>query len=512
MRRFLSHVGRPWLAVLLAAGFGLAGCRTVAPDGSRTGVRLARGPAVAADPVRSLVFVEVTAQGHRFQQPWDTTPPARRRGLGVVLEGGRVLVPAALIADSTFVGLERPTDRRRAPARVVARDYECNLALLETEDADFLADAVPLALDGPALAGTAIDVWQVDDDGSPVVTEGRLVQVTLGRYALPGYRFLRYAFEGSIQPRGDGYVMPGVREGRLTGLLYGYQAQRRTGAMIPAPIIRRFLDTVEAGPYVGFPRLDVRTERTSDEQFRLYLGLPEDVGGAYVARVHPGGAAYAAGLREGDTILSIGGYAIDRRGYYADPDFGLLNFGHLVSGRHRAGDTLEVEFWRDGAVETIDLTLAHTPPEAMPVDPYLFDRGPRFVVHGGLVFTELTRPYLNEFPGAGDRNAPLLLRYAAAYPEEFAEGREKIVILSAVIPTPASLGYEAIRHAPVEEANGKAIGSIRDLAAALEEPRGGIHEIRVRGPWPPLVLDAALAEQVNAQLERQGLSPLSRVE
>ena len=465
------------------------------------------------EPAKSLFFVAATSQSHRFLQPWEKNPAQRKRGIGALIPGNRVIVTAEITADSTYIELERPGDGAKATARVVARDYECNLAVLEPTAADgkFFEGAVPLEVDAPAKAGDELEVWQLEDDGSPVVTKGSLLRVEMGPYFLPDRIFLRYEFKGSLQNKAGSFIVPAVRGGKLTGILLGYNADDQLADILPAPMIRKFLDDAADGSYQGFATLGVRYSRTTDSQFRRYLGLPDEVGGIYIGKTVKPGSAAAAGIQEGDVILALGGFDIDRRGYYKDPDFGLLNFGHLITGRKNTGETIAATVWRAKQKIEVPVPLLRQNPEDFLVDPWMFDRGPRYLVMGGLVFTELTRPFIRSFRD-WEKTAPVALRHIELYPEQYAEGRTKVVILAYMIPTPANVGYEKIATTVVEEANGRKIGSLRDLHDALLKPVDGRHQIKVSAPDPVIHLDAALAEKVDQRLMANGIQPLSRLE
>lgn len=471
-------------------------------------------PAASASPSDSLVYVMTTSQRPRFTQPWEKSPPVRKRGLGIVLENRRVLVTAELVSDSTFIEFERPSNGEKQTARVIARDYEANLALLEGTDNDgaFLGGMKPVLLDGPAHAGDTLEVWQLEDDGSPVVTSGTLARVETGPYFLRDRSFLRYEFKGSLQNKAGSFIIPAVRGGKLTGLLLGYNSNDQLADILPAPIIRRFLDDLSDGKYVGFPVLGIRIARTTDPQLRRWLKMADAAGGVFVGKVEKGSSAEKAGIKTGDVLLSLDGHALDRRGYYEDPEFGSLNFGHIVNGRHQVGDTITAALWRDGARIELPVTLERREADDYLVDPWLFDRAPRYVVVGGLVFTELSRPYLQSFKD-WEKTAPVQLRHAEANQDQYAEGRGKLVILCYAIPSDANIGYERVSSRIIKEVNGKTIGSIRDLHQALMKPIDGRHSITTTAPEDPVFhLDAALAEEVDQRLQRAGLTPLSRID
>ena len=470
-------------------------------------------PVVGAAPDTSLVYVMATAQRPKFTQPWEKSQPTRKRGLGVVLAGNRILVTAELTVDATFIEFERPSNGVKATARVVAKDYECNLALLEPSSAEgsFLSEMTPLELDGPAKTGDRLTAWQLEDDGSPITTTGTLARVEIGHYFLPDRAFLRYEFKGSLQQKSGSFIIPAIRDGKLTGILLGYNADDQLADILPAPIIRRFLEDLADGQYAGSATLGVRITHTTDNQLRRWLQLPNEAGGVFITKIEQNSSAESAGIQSGDVILALDGFPLDRRGYYNDPDFGSINFGHIISGRKNVGDTITASIWRNHAAIELPVTLKRRAPESYLVEPWVFDRAPRYLVIGGLLFTELSRPYLQSFKD-WEKNAPVELRYAEANQEEFSKGREKLVILAYMIPTPVTIGYEKIASRIVEEANGKPIGSMRDLHEALMRPIDGRHAIRVKGEDPILYLDAAQAELVDQQLQANGISPLTRLE
>src|SRR5690606_17075177 len=124
-----------------------------------------------------------------------------------------------------------------------------------------------------------------------------------------------------------------------------------------------------------------------------------------------------------------------------------------------------------------------------------------FYIAGGLVFQELTLPYLKMFSDQWEQRAPLRLLHAFAHMDEYqAEGREKIVFLSRVIRTPVTLGYEGLNHIIVDKVNGKSIGDLEDLSAAFDDPQDDLHQIEFTESPKRIYLDAPQTEAVNASI------------
>ncbi len=451
----------------------------------------------------SLIRVNVTAQGYNYYQPWEKGQDVTRRGLGVVIEGGKVLVTAQMVADATYVELEQPSSGEKATGEVIVADYEANLALLKLQDegSDFLSNRTPLTIETGTVLEDELDVWQIKDNGLAVKTSCTLIEVEVRNYFLEATPFLTYQIKGSLQYHSGSYVLPVLHGEKLAGLLLGYDSDEQTSRVLPAPIINRFLEDLEDGEYAGFPTLGLAFSRATDDQLRTFLRLERDSGGVYVTTVQPNSTADDAGIKVGDVLLEIGGYAIDARGNYDHPKYGKLNLSHIVRGASRVGDEIPMVVWREGQRVELSATMSRKSPKDYLIDPYLFDEGPRFFIAGGMVFQELTRPYLSIFGDKWHQRAPMKLLWALAHPEEYEkEGRKKLVFISRVIRTPATLGYEAVSHVIVDKVNGKAINSLSDLAAAFETPDGSMHRIEIGEAPHELILDVNLTRAMDERL------------
>ncbi|MGI9244282.1 MAG: PDZ domain-containing protein [Verrucomicrobiales bacterium] len=461
---------------------------------------------VVSGALNSVVRVNVTRQAYNFYQPWQKMTPNSRRGLGAVIAGNRVLVTGEMVANATYIELEKADSGSKATARVVAFDYEANIALLEPteEHSEFLNDMDPLQLDTSVKPGDSIDVWQVEDNGTPVSTSINVTKVETSPSFLDVASFLVYEATGPIQYRAGSFTVPVVRDGKLVGLLLNYTPKELVSNVLAAPIIESFLKDEADGQYDGFPELGIRVAKTLDEQFRNYLKLGDGEGGIYVSRVVRGSSAANAGLKEGDVILGIDGHQIDSRGNYDDPLYGKLALGHLVRGNAKMGQKIQLDILRDGERQELDVELIRRKPEDYLIQPYMIDRGPKFLIEGGLVFQELTRDYLKLYGDSWTTRAPIKFLLALTAPEELEDqGVEKIVFLSRVVPTPATVGYEQVNNIRVTKVNGNDIKNIADLAAALEQPLDGHHRIEF-DEFPYLIfLDPSLSKGINAQLKQR---------
>ncbi len=478
-------------------------------------------PTAAARTVHtdSVLKVNVTYQGYSPHLPWQKESPGARRGLGVVLDKNRVLVTGQMVANATYIELELPESGQKIPAKVVGVDYEANLALLETaafgeRAKTFFAALKPMQIEAKAHVGDDLSIWQTGRVGELIVTQLRVSKVMVAQYVLPGSSFLVYEGQGIVRTEGNSFTLPVVKGGKLAGLLLRYDSKNQLTTVLPGVIIEHFLKDMAASKNEGCPSLGIEVQSTLDEQFRDYLGLKPGQGGMYISSVVKGGTAEAVGMKKEDILLSINGFAIDSRGDYEDPDFGRLSLSHIVRGRAYVGDEVKMKVLREGKDVELTGKLTRKNPKDYTVWPYLFDRGPNYVVEGGLVFQELTRPYLQAF--GEEPNATLLrLSHLADHPEEYEkQGRRKFVFLSAVLPTPGTQGYERIGGLLVKSVNGKVINDISELDKAFKEPQDGIHTVEFEDMPKKIYLDAFAVEKDNMALLKGAyrIGSLKRIE
>jgi S1-C subfamily serine protease len=471
---------------------------------------------VAAEPPRqlSVVRVNVTNQPYDFGKPWSKRNPYSRRGIGAVLPNNRVLVTGEMIANSSYVELEAPEGGRRVPAEVEAVDYEANLGLLKTSEPDFLKAYVPLALT-IATVGDTVNVWQLENNGNLLVTRGTMTTAELARYPIDESTFMIYRITSSLQPRDSSYTMPLVKEGKLIGMLSRFDTSSSNADVVPTPVIEHFLRDVAHPPYKGFPRGGVSFANTRDPQFRRFLGLTDQTqGGVYISEVFAGGPAARAGLEKGDVLLRVDDQNVDQDGNYVDPVYGKIAVGHLLSVRHYVGDKLKLSIWRGGAAKDLELELSHRSPQDYVIDPYIVDRAPRFFILGGLVMQELSRQYLREWGSDWLKKAPGDLVYLERQQNElFKEPGRKVVFLSRVMPSDATIGYEELHHLVVTKINGREIKGLQDVADAAAHPANGLHQIEFASEPSTIYLDAQQvqsSEQILAKTYR--LPTLQRLE
>lgn len=469
---------------------------------------------VKPEKMLSVIRVNVTNQPWDFTRPWGKRPPFSRRAVGTVLAGGRVLVTAELVGNANFVEFETPEGGQKVPASVDVVDYEANLALLKTDDAEFLKAFKPLEV-APAAVGDVLSVWQLEATGNLLVTKATMTTAEVVPYPVDNSPLLIYRLTTPLQFRDSSFTLPVIKDDKLAGLIMRYDTTTNNADLIPAPVIQHFLTDAAKPPYKGFPRSGIVSAQTRDPQFRRYIGLNGGIsGGIYVTDVIRGGAAEAAGVQKGDVIFRIDGHAVDQDGNYRDSDYGKIASAHIASTKHFDGETVKVTLFRKGETKDVELKLSHRPVESYVIEPYVIDRAPKFYILGGLVLGELSRQYLREFGNDWLKKAPEQFVYFDRQQNElFKDGPKKLVFLNRVLPSDLTVGYEELSQLIVKKINGVELQSLNDVPGALTKAVDGLHKIEFDGEPTVIYLDAAqVAASEGAFMQKYRLPALKRLE
>jgi serine protease Do len=225
-------------------------------------------------------------------------------GSGIVIGPNRVLTNAHNIrADEMNVAFD---DGRNARATVLGVDLDGDLAVLEVETGS--APAMEWAPDSPAV-GVGRPVFAVSNPG------GRGLRVTFGivsgtSRSFRGPRGRRIS--GSLEHTAP--LLPGSSGGPVVdadGRLLGINTNRLGEGFylaIPAgSALRARAESLARGETPSRPRLGVALAPAEvARRMRRAVGLPER-DGLLVRGVEEGSSAAAAGLAEGDLIVSAGG-------------------------------------------------------------------------------------------------------------------------------------------------------------------------------------------------------------
>jgi hypothetical protein len=345
------------------------------------------------------------------------------------------------------------------------------LTLLEVADPTFWAGLAPRELAETVPTGGEVTVHRWLRSGQFDGATANVRQVRAGRHGVSRLSVLSMEMTSALDG-GDSEVV--VRDGRCLGLVTSRAGDTLTA--IASPVLRQFVANAELPTYPGFARAGLAWQELTNPALREYLGLTSPEGGVRLTRV-PSHGSGASVLEPGDVLLDVGGVPIDATGQYEHPLYGRLSCAILFTEAKRPGDPLELRILRAGERKTVTVSLKRMLPEQERIPPYVLGRGPDYAVEGGLVFQELSGPYLSATTDGGRRPVPRLVialdREGAAPDPDL----PRLLVLTSVLPDSVNLGYQDLRDLIVTTVNGRRVGSLDDLRQAFASPAGDYHVV-----------------------------------
>ena len=117
--------------------------------------------------------------------------------------------------------------------------------------------------------------------------------------------------------------------------------------------------------------------------------------------------------------------------------------------------------------------------------------------------------YLREYGKNWHSQAPIHLLYYNQN-QDYLNGdqREKIVIVSGIIPTSYTIGYEQLANLVVLRINDKPIGRLAEIKTALKQPLDGFHKIEVEQHPKVIFLDPTELTRIHDVIQKRYRIPV----
>jgi S1-C subfamily serine protease len=457
------------------------------------------GSDAATDPIaRSVVKIYTTYRQPDYYQPWQMSAEGSLSGSGCIIEGRRVLTNAHVVANSVFVQVRKSGDPGRYAAEVEFIGNDTELAVLRVRDKAFFEDAPALPLGELPRRRDKLEVYGYPEGGDELsVTEGVVSRVEVTEYTHSGRSLLTFQTDAAINSGNSGG--PIIKDGKVVGVSFQTLTEAQNVAFaVPAPLIARFLDDIRDGTYQGVPDLGIRWDSVENHAKREFLRMKSGVGGIRVSDVVFDSSAFGK-LKADDILLAVGDAVVADDGTVTLRRGERVLFTHLIT-RMQVGQEVKLTLLRDGRETVVPVVLR--PPSALVPGP-AYGQRPSYFVYAGLVFTPLTRNYIETWEDYKDVPTELkwLTEDGLPTPE-----RRQVVLISHVLADPVNEGYHEYGNLVVSTINGRRIGSLRDVVDAFRQPQNGFHVIQT-GSHLLLVIDAEEAQDASPQiLARYGLS------
>lgn len=450
----------------------------------------------------SVIALEISTLERDLAQPW-IKERKRYHASACVISNDTFLTAAHVVANAIRIVASAPDRKPTGLCDIVHLDSDRELVLLRLKPGHSLGELDACAIGEHPVIGDDVEIAYVRPDGTSIREASRVERIEVGAasYSERPILMMRLTLSSREAATSGSAVF---REGRLVGL--GFQASTGetspTLDAIPASCLARFLVDADQQRLPGLPELGVHWQKTLHPALRDHLEIPSDGLGILVTRVVVGSSAHHVLLVD-DVIVGIDGHDV-----YSDATCTLstsqrVSFIHLIN-QHNIGDVVAVTVIRRRQRHTLSLQLAPMV-SLVPLPSQLGDTA--YVIFAGFVFRQLTHSYIKMW---GWNESPYTYRNDY-HRGEVTASRRGIVIISRIVSTSATHGYERMGGTPVTRVNGQTISTLAELTEAFKTPDGGHHLIEIenhnqRNEIHPtgdfgylIVLDAALADQATRE-------------
>ncbi|WOX04178.1 S1C family serine protease [Microbulbifer pacificus] len=441
---------------------------------------------------RSIIKIYTTAAAPDYFNPWALLNAQQLSGSGAVIKGKQILTNAHVIADGSYIQVQRHGDAQKFRARVKFVSHDADLALLTVDDETFFDDTRPLPFGSLPELQEEVTVYGYPIGGKSLsITRGVLSRVEHQYYAHAESYLMAGQIDAAINPGNSGG--PVISNGKIVGV--AMQTNNSNGAenlgyFVPPSVIEHVLQDSEDGVHQGFPELGAVTQSLESPSMKAAAGLEEDQEGALVVRVFEDAPA-AQVLQAGDVLLQVDGFdiAADRTIEWRENQ--RTNY-HYAVDHHHVGEQLPVRFSRNGEIHNAEITLAATPPSRSLVQGEKFDQRPRYYIYGGVVFVPLNMNLIKRWGNNWHSKAPI--EYLNARNQWSSPEQQELVVALKVLPAPVNLGYHDWKNWIIESVNGEQVHDFLQFAQLMESSEGEFVELRDSSGYR-MVLDTAAARE-----------------
>ena len=430
---------------------------------------------------KSVIKVHLTPISFKYRQPWKREVGNSVVVMGLVIANNRILIPMPEADSIGLIEVLKYSSYERVLARPISIDPEARLMLLTVDDDDFFTDLKPLSLSlSDLFPASFVELARIDDLFNVYTEKSKIHKLSL-------WGSTPFVFLPTVQ------IIPKSKFPLGTLVLCGdkicafvVDIKRDKLLSFPASVVRSIdqfpiknssqSDDSEIQQTTIFPSQGFKWADMIDPVQKEYYKVPVDSPGVLITRVMPYSSAWKV-LRKNDILLEIDGVVVDNRGYYEDPIWGRQNLHHMIVHKkgvlRKSGDKLMMLVIRSGQKKKLSMKLkAYTgASERIPRYSSKYGKQPDYLIENGLVFLELSLPYVKEVYGLDWSRVDTKIAYYMAkyrYLKKPAAG-ERIVWISEILPNETNTGLKEIIRSRVLKADGKQVKNLKHFYKILNK-------------------------------------------
>lgn len=416
---------------------------------------------------QAVVKIYTTINAPDYFTPWAVLNSEQSSGSGSIIAQQRILTNAHVVADGSYIQVQRQNDPQKFRARVEFISHETDLAVLTVDDESFFAHSRPLKIGKLPERQETVRAFGFPRGGNTLsVTKGVLSRVEHQNYAHGSGFFLAGQIDAAINPGNSGG--PIIVNGKIVGVVMQANFSSSTenqGYFVPPSIIRHVLNDIEDGRYDGFRPTGIKTQNMDSPALKALYGMSSEQTGTVVTRVADGSPAQGV-IQQGDVILTIDGFTIADDSTIIFRDDQRTHFKYALDQYHYA-DPIEMRILRDGQEQNIQITQPSLNQSSSLVRHQRFDELPEYYIYGGVVFVPLSMNLIQRWGKDWRKKAPI--RFLQQRYEIATAQRQEAVVALKVLPAEVNLGYHDWNNWIIDTVNGENIVDFAHLTKILNQ-------------------------------------------
>lgn len=441
----------------------------------------------------TLVKIYTTESQPEYYNPWAKSYPSRWFGSGCIIAENRILTNAHNVADQTYVEVQRNGQDRKFPATVLFVSHDADLAVLTVEEQDFFEGVTPLRFGDLPNAQDEVLMYGFPAGGDRLsITSGIVSRIEYQEYVHSSLGFLSIQVDAATNPGNSGG--PVIKDGKIVGIVMQANSNlQNTGYMVPTPLIDHFLTDIEDERYDGFPYLGMAIQTLESPDLKRKLQLDDAHTGVLVRYIIPGSPVEGI-VQEQDVLLRINDQQIFDDGTIELFPKERIWHTYLID-THQIGDTVKLYVFRSGQVFEVVAKLTTTYHDLALVPLKQYDRLPRYVIFGGIVFSPLTQNLILEW--GEDAPEPFFVELSSFRTPE----RHEVVVALHALPAEVNTGYHGVRNWIVHKVNGHTFKDFEEFYHLIVDSDSAY--VTFEDKWNlQMVIDRQKAQQSHAQILR----------
>jgi S1-C subfamily serine protease len=410
---------------------------------------------------QAIVKIYTVSKVPNYREPWNSST-RRSSGSGAIIEGNRILTNAHVVANETFIEVQRYGERKRYIAEVLSVSHQADMALLEVADKSFFSGTTPLSFGELPKIEQKIVVYGFPLGGNTLsATTGVVSRIEHHRYAHSGESFLTVQVDAAVNPGNSGG--PALSDGKIVGVvMQNLSKSQNIGYIVPVNMVKHFLTDIEDGEYNGFADLGLTIQKMQNPTLQKFYKLDENTTGILVDDLVYT-ASMEGGIKPNDIITAINGHTIEDDSTVAYRQHEYTSYNYFID-QAQMGERVTLSIVRDQKPIDVNITLKYTANDLLLVKTKEYDVMPRYFIYGGYVFSPLSRNLL----AIGSNKIPLRY-YATQWPTK---EKQEVVVLLKVLASDMSRGNYSFNLWPIEKINGETFEDFRRFYNIVQEFKG----------------------------------------